>query len=177
MTTYRERWDEMMSRREFAWEWVDTNCPWLFYVEDEPALLHRELHVKIAHDMIAALGLNDTRMFRYRLAGQIGVWLGEPAYFTPYVDRVAVDRAMGFDWPVIRRLSEREADALIERLAAMSDPFSEYEVHYSTPVNAREFPKVIWESQRRMAFNSGEPIERKTLNRAVGRRRIAQAAA
>src|SRR5690606_13593957 len=54
---------------------------------------------------------------------RIAALLADPARFSPFVDEVAVERALAFQWGVIESLSDLEWQTLIERLAAMPDPY------------------------------------------------------
>lgn len=53
-------------------------------------------------------------------------WLENPAEWSPFVDEVAVERALGFDWGAIGNLSRLEAQAFLDRLIELEDPLGEY---------------------------------------------------
>src|SRR5690606_12897120 len=54
---------------------------------------------------------------------RIAALLADPARFSPFVDEVAIERALAFDWSVIARLSDLEWQTVTDRLAAMPDPW------------------------------------------------------
>jgi len=54
---------------------------------------------------------------------RIALLLADPARYSPFVDEVAIERALAFDWRVIERLSDLEWQTVTGRLAAMPDPW------------------------------------------------------
>ena len=50
------------------------------------------------------------------------LWLSQPETYSPFIDEVAVERAVNFDWDVIENLSRVEDAELIKRLAKHHDP-------------------------------------------------------
>lgn len=53
----------------------------------------------------------------------VRMWLEDPATWSPFVDEVAIRRALAFDWDVIENLSRLEVRTFIDRLLEMEDPF------------------------------------------------------
>lgn len=50
-------------------------------------------------------------------------WIQDPDTWSPYVDEIAIARALDFDWDVIHNLSRAEVAVFLDRLAAMDDAF------------------------------------------------------
>lgn len=53
----------------------------------------------------------------------VALWLSDPGKFTPFIDEVAIRRALNFDWQVYESLSEDEKMVWADRLAAMANPY------------------------------------------------------
>lgn len=60
---------------------------------------------------------NDLRL------GQVHQWLASPDKFSPFVDEVAVRRALAFDWSAIARLTDAERTMFYDALAIHPDPW------------------------------------------------------
>jgi hypothetical protein len=110
-------------------------------------------------------------------------WLTEPGEYSPFIDKVALRRAIDFDWPVIERLSGDERDALGLELATHPDPWGDRrdlieEVmveHASTKSGLPARPP----SGRRVAWLGGSEAQRNSVSALVevARRELAEARA
>lgn len=107
-----------------------------------------------SHPYNVELVLRDVRDRGYRVSGgEVQSWLGDPDEFSPHCDRVALRRALSFDWDVINRL---------------------------TPQERAVFTALLWElpegvrlgsegSGRREAYRRGSAVEQKRVRHALGR--------
>jgi hypothetical protein len=132
--------------------------------DDDPGVLAEEAATQIL-PVLRSLGWHGTRSHLLR-------WLGNPDKYEPYLDEVALARAINFDWPVIRRLTADETTELYERLAQMDDPYDETPDgewerflrrygHTRRPAGERK------ESTRHAAWASGGVLERQALSSGV----------
>lgn len=143
--------------------------------EDDDALLD-----EVIADAYEAWG-GDNR--RYRVRARCRQWLSEPDKFSPFVDEVALERALSFDWPVIANLTPTERRELIGRLADMDDPWGYHATNaakvgvvigrgwgewaYAVEDEAPDIEE--FRSRRRHSFMQGSEQERTALQKAVGR--------
>jgi hypothetical protein len=115
--------------------------------------------------MMTRVGLlfdSNTHMASLRL------WLANPAKFSPFIDPVAIERAMNFDWPVVQALSMDERSEFYRRLAAMHDPFS---LGYDPEL--LKLSGMTWAqpamSKRRTAWLAGTKSEHDSVTRGMSR--------
>ena len=109
-------------------------------------------------------------------AQRVHHWLSNPE-FAPYVDKVAVDRALQFDASALAGLTELEREVLYTRLAGMDDPWSTGrglldEILREQMGEAHYPPK----SQRRLAWEALPEPTRTVVNRGAARVRLAATA-
>lgn len=107
---------------------------------DAETIEYRKHIFEIAAELVEETGVSDVDEVdpgevarRYREAtgdsssrtrpARVGRLLADPARFSPFVDEVAVERALDFDWGAIERLSDVEWWEVVDRLAAMRDPW------------------------------------------------------
>lgn len=81
--------------------------------EDNCAVM-KELVSEIAKDA----GYATKQTYRFRTETNVGDWLRDEKKHSPYVDLVAIERALDFDWEVIRNLTDEERYVFYRRLAA-----------------------------------------------------------
>lgn len=127
-------------------------------------------------------GLSGRRFRGY--AGERGLrkirrFLSDPSLYSPFVDEIAIERALAFDWGVIARLSMRETEVFYDRLAAMDDPFEDAASTHLIPRKQGESgsTEIDLESPRRKRWLEGGDLWRDRIASAVYRRQRAQRAA
>lgn len=113
----------------------------------------------------------SVHVWQEKPTGAIKTWLSDPAAWSPFVDEVAVRRAVAFDWDAIENLSRLEVTEFITRLAGMDDPFELDDLGFTgvRPDGTEDdnFPK----SNRRIAWESGSREARQEVLDAVSTRR------
>jgi len=112
-------------------------------------------------------------------AGDVGPsmyfrWLSVPEVFSPHVDRVAIGRALDFDWPVIEQLTNKERKLFVAALAEMDDPWGRGDGDLLTEILREASPngnigRVV--SDRSLAWARGTATQRDTIVSAVRRAR------
>lgn len=135
--------------KRVIWDWIDEHHPewWDNDDEDNPRFLVENL-ARLAR--MASVGGRCIR------TSEVRDWLSNPRRHTPHLDEVAIDRAMDFDWPVVRSLTVIERQHLARRLAAHDDPWGDLETgNDADPGN------------RALAFRDGTRLERDALIRLV----------
>lgn len=127
-------------------------------------------------------GLSGRRFRGY--AGERGIrkiqrFLSDPSLYSPFVDEIAIERALAFDWDVIARLSMRETEVFYDRLAEMDDPFEDIASTHLIPRKHRESgsTEIDLETPRRKRWREGGDLWRDRIVSAVYRRRRARKAA
>ena len=101
----------------------------------------------------------------------------------PWIDSVAVERALNFDWPVFHSLTRDEREVVYRRLAECEDPYEEgvdtlleyvRGKQVGTGSSTERTPKDLG---RRLNWLSGSKQERRQVSQGMGRyARQAQAA-
>lgn len=180
---------DTLTRRMFVWDLIDERWPELW---DQPAPLKASPHLVrvIAAELGAAFPtqtmLHGSRDNVHRAFSQyrrmVRGWLDNPDKFSPTVDRIAVERALAFDWAAVRGLTDLERAVVVDALAQMDDPWSERDNQGGIEEVARHlFPGMFNSrsgrstgakpSHRRLRFLAGDPAERRALNVAMNKRR------
>lgn len=159
--------------RHKVWEWVDEHRPDTW---DRPGQVDEAVVARcVTYANTNRLPGTTTHVGRAR----VRQWLTSPEEWSPHIDKVAVRRALAFDWDVIEALSRAEYQEVIRSLAAMRDPWEqgigdfEYEIR-----NARTGGSwsAIPRTPRWRAWMRGTPEDRHRLVRAVSRRKAEVAA-
>lgn len=149
--------DSTWAQIEALYDWVDENYPEFW----ENAVL-TPTQVSEANALLKRMGAPARNYYK-----SIHRWLEDPAWYSPHVDELAMERAYAFDWPVIRNLSLREWFVMIDHFARTQD-FIEYEEVLHTP-DERSFDYN--RSPVYTAWLRGSDKERETLMVAVLRAR------
>lgn len=111
---------------------------------------------------------------RYSLA-EVRRWLENPDLWSPFVDWIAIERALDFDWPVIESLTHLEYAIFIERIINLYDPLSQgYEFKTNTQARVHENQQSVL--PRRQRYLAGTDDQRNRLNKAMDwqRRKMAK---
>lgn len=146
------------------WEWVDEHHPewWETVGQPDSPLADHEVHLMLTKLATNALGGAKRVKLTYL---DIERWLSNPDHESPYVDEVAVERALGFDWDAIRRLTRHEREEFYDRLAASSDPWGFYESEFGKDMSPKSV-SPLWS-----AWMNGSETERRSIRRGIERRR------
>src|SRR5690606_22271636 len=110
--------------------------------------------------------------------GKIQRFLSDPGLYSPFVDEIAIERALAFDWDVIARLSMRETEVFYDRLAEMDDPFED--IAPTPPIPRKQgsgSTEIDLATPRRKRWREGGDLWRDRIMSAVYRRRRARKAA
>lgn len=97
---------------------------------------------------------------------QVEGWLRDPSW-SPYVDEVAVTRAIDFDWDVISSLTRAERAELTRRLAEMANP---YDLDADAEISAllhRGLSYTPSRTTRRLRWEAGEKSARRAIQNDV----------
>lgn len=148
--------------RKALWAYLDENHP---KVWDNYGELMRPDVVREAIDLVIPYVTRDRGKFTEARI-KVGKWFANPEKYDPHVDKVAVERALNFDWDVIERLSLDERDLFYDKLAAMDDPFED---GVGDNLNQKTMPT----SWRGRCYRFGSPNEREAVRQAVSRRKEA----
>lgn len=99
----------------------------------------------------------------------IRTWLNNPGKFSPYIDEVAVKRAIEFDFYVVDNLTVDEMALVIRKLAERSDPWGVL-VQRDLAPHTRDGEAIVEvDEPRREAFMAGTASQRGRLQMAVSR--------
>lgn len=79
---------------------------------------------------------------RSKMRGRVLNWFQDQGYWTPFLDEVAILRAMEFDEDAIKGLSGDERAELIRRLAAMEHPWGYTTSERNSPLDPKS-PREI----------------------------------
>src|SRR5690606_8401342 len=110
--------------------------------------------------------------------GESQRFLSDPGLYSPFVDEIAIERALAFDWDVIARLSMRETEVFYDRLAEMDDPFEDIASTHPIPrKQGSGSTEIDLETPRRKRWREGGDLWRDRIVSAVYRRRRARKAA
>lgn len=107
-------------------------------------------------------------------------YLSNPDKYSPFVDEIAVERALDFDWDVIANLTPLEWEVVVDRLARMYDPWDYHASNGGWRKIAKSggnwskdlggaLPTIDITTARRRRFMSGGEKERRALQRRVFR--------
>lgn len=97
-------------------------------------------------------------------------WLRDPAKYSPYLDEIALERAMHWDWGAIDNLSYAERREFVERMARHSDPFGVKEMQSSLVGQMADgafWSEHLGNSKQYAAFTSQSLEEREIWRDAV----------
>lgn len=163
--------------RHKVWEWVDEHRPdtWDRGASVDEAVVARAVTYANANRLPGS----KTHVGRAR----VREWLTDPDAHSPHIDKVAMRRALAFDWPVIAALTRAEYRLFIAELAKMRDPWEQGKGDLEHEIrNARTGGSwsAIPRTPRWRAWMRGTPEDRDRLVRAVSlhrRHRKAEVAA
>lgn len=102
---------------------------------------------------------------RWYYAETVRRWVEDPDKWSPFIDEVAVARALDFDWGVIDRLTRDEREVFLARLENHPDPFGH---GTSRPEEIRYHPGAA--TPRFRAWKRGTDRQRDTLQAALRNR-------
>lgn len=165
--------DATLDRRKFVWDWVSKHYPEFWDVPNHPGLRDAKVIAEIGAAVADRFGGENVprHKARHKARAEVRLWLSNPDRFAPFVDRVAVSRALGFDWDVIANLSLQEWAVVVSRLARMGNPFDyggkTLLDEIMDTVSAPGAPRLVRPSQRRMAYLRGSERLRNRLTEAV----------
>src|SRR5674476_453597 len=168
------RGEGTMDRRRFLWDWIDEHHPEAF---EDPGYLMLKAAGSRARAIRAVaqhfgITWQDTLLYR-ALARDVRHWLDDPDRFSPHVDEIALELAMGFNWDVIAALTQTEYGMFLDRLDAMRDPFDMDTEDRTTDGSApRGGKRLVDASRRRLAYLKGSPRQRYRLVEALAKKRV-----
>lgn len=118
-------------------------------------------------------GKGDTR--KKDLETQVVAWLTNPDRYSPFIDEIAVERAVAFDWSAFSSLTPAERREFGDRLAQMPNPLSEPEVLPNGLARRKRTRGVA--SDRRTAYHRGTETQQRSVRSALqaAQRRLAKA--
>jgi len=104
-----------------VWDIVDDNVPLLW--DDVKLRTDRNLHMAIARVLLH----NHPKWTvpPHAVASRIAPWVKRPEEVSPYLDQVAIDRAVALDSTVLSGLTTPERREVGRLLAAMEDPWGD----------------------------------------------------
>lgn len=144
-----------LKAREIVWAFIDEHHPDAW--DDPQVLTSREL-------LEACVRVLRSHRITCYSPAHVRRWLSNPVANSPHVDEIALERAINFDWDVIRALTIRERQILGARLARMRDPFESESESARWGVRGRvAAPK----SPRRLAWEQGTGAMQDALYRSV----------
>lgn len=159
---------DSITRRRFLWDWIDEHHPEVWDGELTPAVV-----TQATKALIDGLSLGTRRYSVTRAA--VKRWLENPSWHSPYIDDVAIDRALDFDWSAIDGLTHAERSVFYDRLAGMDDPFEdepEDVALWRRLVNAGPHPEAN-PSPRRLRLGERGMTDAQTIRLALRRRAAA----
>jgi len=159
-----------MDRRRFLWDWIDEHYPEAFIDPGYPMLKVAGSRAKAVRAVAAHFGITRRRS---GLDRDVRHWLDDPDRFSPHVDEIALELAMGFNWNVIAALTQTEYGMFLDRLDAMRDPFDVDTEDRTTDGSApRGGKRLVDASRRRLAYLKGSPRQRYRLVEALAKKRV-----
>jgi len=162
--------ESTMDRRRFLWDWIDEHHPAAFKAPGYPRLKSPTLRAKALAALISHFGITSRHANQLRIGEAISRWLDSPDVFSPHLDEIALEMAIGFDWDVIAGLTQAERGTFLDRLDRMRDPFDA-----STEVRTTDghggASILVDASRRRLAYLSGPSERRYHLAEALATRR------
>lgn len=160
-----------IEKKRAVWDWIDDNRPELWdrpLAPDDPQL---------TDDLLQTLAdvANAVSKTPWTTPEVVRSWLSDTRTHSPYVDEIAVERALDFDWQVIDNLTRLERRVLVDRLQAMDDPFSEHHAldFVFDMYKSIGAERVKAEFPRRQRYLEGSLQQRATLTKALWRARRA----
>ena len=159
-----------MDRRMYLWDWIDEHYPEAFRDPGYPQLKSAGARAKA----ICALSEHFGITRRHSALGRdVRHWLDDPDRFSPHIDEIALELAMGFNWDVIAALTQTEYGMFLDRLDAMRDPFDvDTEVWTSNGSAPRGGKRLVDASRRRWAYLRGPARRRHQLVDTLARKRM-----
>ena len=145
-------------RKRIIWDWIDEHHPdWW----DRPEMLSNPRVIQRLVLLTKATAKNGSAA----KAEDVERWLRDAATESPFVDEVAVRRAVALEYEVFSSLTRKERGEAVGRLAAMDDPFD-------LESEDRDNEGVVRSaSHRRLAYLAWPPVEQRRLRDTVKRRR------
>lgn len=118
----------------------------------------------------------SVEVWREKPDGAIKTWLETPEEWSPFIDEVAIGRALDFEESVIENLSRLEVAEFIGRLSEHPDPWEAESVNlghggYGGGMIEETDPDVLGKSMRRQAWEALPRELREEILWAVQRRR------
>lgn len=156
-------------QKKAVYEWVDENRPDLW---DRPLTPD-----DLTDDLVATLVEVTKTVGPQRERNTVRTWLLETQKHSPFIDEIAVERALDFDWDVYERLTLEERREFYRRLAAMDDPFSEHHPLDFIFTSGKGGEWLNEPHPRNLRFRAGTDRQRDTVRQAVQRARQRLAAA
>lgn len=141
------------------------------YAEADTDDITPALAADIAAEVRAEFGIPAKRL----PGARVQRWLTDEVTFSPHVDRIAVERALLFDWAAIDGLTDKERAQFIDRLCAMDDPLGLE--HRERALHARRRGETggasLWkESARHRRWMTGTEKQRNRVEAAARRRGV-----
>jgi hypothetical protein len=163
--------ERTMDRRRFLWDWIDEHHPEAFATPGYPGLKSPALRAAAIAALVKHLGLTGHASWQQRVPETVGRWLDNPDRFSPHVDEVALELAVGFDWDAIAGLTLTEYGVLLGRLDAMRDPF-DWSTEDRTADGLGGASTLVSASRRRWAYLRGSARQRHQLAETLARKRM-----
>lgn len=122
ITSYKDYPTDNMIQE--VWDIVDESVPLLW--EDARLRNDRYLHSAISRVLLSRHPeWVEEGVTTKILTPRIARWLRDPLEYSPYVDMVAVERAVDLDYSVVPALTARERREVGRRLAEMEEPWGD----------------------------------------------------
>lgn len=103
-------------------------------------------------------------------------WFEQRDLYSPWVDELAIERAVAFDWAVIDRLTARESDVFIDRLADLGENWSSHMIAEPFGTLGRPYRDDPFSAEKRhQRYMEGSDLDRQAVTSRVSRRRAARA--
>lgn len=102
-------------------------------------------------------------------------WLNDPDVHSPWIDWVAIERALDFDQLVIERLTPLERRQFYTALADMDDPYDQEASEHTIRRQAGEgSPGYDMDTPRRKSWQALPDLSRQAIQKGVARARRSQ---
>lgn len=166
-------------RKLFVWEWVDLVHPDAWESPAVLAGLAGAATAALLEEFPPPAGTREERRRAHSLRTNwlrsASRWLADPVKHSPYIDKLAVQRALEFEWSVVDALTEAEREIFYDTLAAMDDPYEwrrdwTIDLYYSLVGEAGDRPTSPPPSPRRVRWMSGSATQRDAVQAAVSNR-------
>lgn len=113
-----------------------------------------------------------------RSRANVEMYLSDPDKWSPFLDEIALERAIQFDWKVIDNLTPYEYQELVHRLSEMDDPWDYHISNSGWRKIAKSggawskdlggaLPTIDIRTPRRLAYLAGPEMARRRLTRRV----------